>query len=148
MLLGGDRTAIVQRKGGRVAVGSAYQCYHGDSYITNTVVGWHPFDDFVVQFLVPTPLAGATSQVEIRLAPTAGGTHLAEIISKAKGSLLARLAADAGMKALEGRIRGLVANFKAHIEADLATRRPTLPTQVVISPVEIGSAARAALVDG
>ena len=147
VLLGGDRTAIVHRKGGRVAVGSAYQCYHGESYITNTVVGWHPFDDFVVQFLVPTPLAGATSQVEVRLAPTAAGTHLAEIISKSRGPLLARLAADAGMKAQGSRIRGLVANFKAHIEADLASRRPTSAARPTITQLEVGTAARTALVD-
>lgn len=148
VLLGGDRTAIVQLKGGRVDVGSAYQCYHGDSHITNTVVGWHPFDDFVVQFEVPSAVAGATCQVELRLAATETGTHLAEIISKSKGPLLARVAGDAGMKAHRERIRELVANFKAHIEADLATRRPTPTPQIPISAAEIGTSARAALMHG
>jgi len=147
VLLGGDRTAIVQRKGGRVAAGSIYQCFHGDSYITNTVVGWHPFEDFVVQFLVPTPLAGATCQVELRLEATERGTHLAEIVGKATGPLVARLAADAGMKARRDHIRELVANFKTHIEADLAARTSAVPL-ATISSAEIGAAARFALAEG
>ncbi len=146
VLLGGDRTAIVQRKRGRVAVGSIYQCFHGDSYITNTVVGWHPFEDFVVQFLVPTPVAGATCQVEIRLAETARGTHLAEIISKSTGPLLARLAADTGMKARRDHIQTLVAAFKSHIEADQSARSPA-SSQTTVSAQEIAVSARAALVD-
>ena len=76
-------------------------------------------DDFVVQFEVPSPVAGATCQVELRLAATPTGTRLAEIVSKSRGPLLARLAADTGMKAHQSRIRWLMANFKAHIEADL-----------------------------
>jgi hypothetical protein len=147
VLLGGDRMAIVQRKGSRVAVGSVYQCFHGDSIIANTVVGWHPFDDFVVQFVIPTPVGEANCQVELRLKATATGTHLAEIVGKSKGMLVARLAADAGMKARRERIRGLVANFKAHIEDDLANRRPPLPIQQAISPGEIDASARAALVE-
>jgi len=148
VLLGGDRTAIVQRKRGRVAVGSVYQCFHGDSYITNTVVGWHPFDDFVVQFLVPTPLAGAICQVEIRLEETDLGTHFAEIIGKSTGPLLARLTADAGMKARQDHIRELVATFKKHIEDDQSVRsRSALPTELPISPSEIATAARSALAE-
>lgn len=148
VLLGGDRTALVQLKGGRVAVGSAYQCYHGDSHITNTVVGWHPFDDFVMQFDVPSPVAGATSEAELRLAANPTGTHLVEIISKSRGPLLARLAADNGLKAHRERIRVLMANFKAHIEMDLATRRPAPPPQIAFSATDIGTSARAALVGG
>lgn len=146
VLLGGDRTAIVQRKGGRVAVGSIVQCFHGDSYISNAVVGWHPFEDIVVQFLVPTPIAGAVSRVEIRLTDSeGGGTHLAEIVSKATGPLLARLAADAGMKGRQDYIRGLVARFGQHIETDFAARRPAMPARATILPDEIATSARAAL---
>jgi hypothetical protein len=89
----------------------------------------------------------ANCQVELRLKATATGTHLAEIVGKSKGMLVARLAADAGMKARRERIRGLVANFKAHIEDDLANRRPPLPIQQAISPGEIDASARAALVE-
>ena len=147
VLLGGDRMAIVHRNGSRVAVGTVYQCFHGDSIIANTVVGWHPFDDFVVQFVIPTPLGEAISQVELRLEVTETGTHLAEIVSKAKGTLMARLAADTGMKARQEHIRGLVANFKAHIEGDLPGRRPRVPVQQAISADEIGASARAALAE-
>ncbi|HEY9009798.1 MAG TPA: DUF2652 domain-containing protein [Devosia sp.] len=148
VLLGGDRTAIVELKGGRVDVGSAYQCYHGDSHVTNTVVGWHPFDDFVMQFDVPSPVAGATCLAELRLAPTPTGTRLSEIMSKSRGPLLARLAADQGLKVHRERIRVLIANFKAHIEADLATRRPAPSPQTTFSASDIGTSARAALVAG
>jgi hypothetical protein len=139
--------AIVQRKGSRVAVGTVYQCFHGDSIIANAVVGWRPFQAFVVQFVIPTPLGEATSRVELRLDVTNVGTRLAEIFSRSKGQLMARLAADAGMKARREHIRGLVANFKAHIEADLASHRPRVPIQQAISPDEIGASARASLVE-
>jgi uncharacterized protein YndB with AHSA1/START domain len=146
VLLGGDRTAIVDRKRGRVAVGSAYQCYHGDSYATNVVVGWHPFDSAVVEFTVPTPIPGATCRVEIRLDGTERGTRLAEIVSRSTGPLLARLAADAGMKAQRDHVQGLIAAFKAHVEAELAERTASDHART-ISSREVESAARAALVD-
>ena len=147
VLLGGDRTAIIQRKGGRVGVGSVYQCFHGDSYIANTVVGWHPFDDFVVQFVVPTPLASAICRVEVRLEQTERGTHLAEIISKSTGPLLARMAADAGMKSREAHISELVAGFGRHIESDQRDRRVDLPPPTMISANEVAVSARAALAE-
>ena len=144
VLLGGDRTAIVERKRGRVAVGSVYQCYHGSSYITNVVVTWHPFESCVMQFAVPTPIAGAVCLAELRLEGTATGTHLAEILSKATGPLLARLAADAGMKSRREHVRALVAKFKEHIEAEVSTRAlPVAPP--VIPPDESSTSARAAL---
>jgi len=146
VLLGGDRTAIVDRKRGRVAVGSAYQCYHGDSYVTNVVVGWHPFDSAVVEFTVPTPIPGAICRVEMRLDATERGTRLAEIVSRSTGPLLARLAADAGMKARRDHVQGLIAAFKAHVEAELAERTASDHART-ISSREVESAARAALVD-
>lgn len=146
VLLGGDRTAIVERKRGRVAIGSAYQCFHGDSYITNVVVAWHPFDSCVVQFTVPTPLAGAVCQVELRLDATETGTCLAEIVSKSTGPLAARLLADAGMKARREHIRALVDGFRRHIEDDVSRRSP-VAAQSDISPDTIGASARTALAE-
>jgi len=104
--------------------------------------------DFVVQFLVPTPLAGAICQVEIRLEETDLGTHFAEIIGKSTGPLLARMTADAGMKARQDHIRELVATFKKHIEDDQSVRsQSALPTELPISPSEIATAARSALAE-
>lgn len=145
VLLGGDRTAILDRKRGRVAIGSVYQCYHGDSYITNVVVGWHPFDSCVVQFAVPAPVAGAVCRVEIRLTETDRGTRLDEIVGRATGPLLARVAADAGMKARRSHVRDLVDKFKAHVEATSANRTGPGPGPAV-SSLDVAGSARTALV--
>jgi uncharacterized protein YndB with AHSA1/START domain len=146
VLLGGDRTAITERKRGRVTVGSVYQCYHGESYISNVIVAWHPFESCVMQFTVPMPIPGAVCRAELRLEETATGTHLAEILSKATGPVLARIAADAGMKGRREHVRALMARFKEHIEADVSARAVTT-VGPIIPLEEVGSSARAALVE-
>ena len=146
-LLGADRINILGRSAGRVAVGSVYQCYHGDMFIKNTVVGWHPFKQLVFDVVLPVPIPGTTALVEVRLEPTEYGTHLIEIIGKASGPLLGRIAGDAGTKAREGAMRGFLANFKARLETDLASRA-VLPSMAALSDRDVSAAARASLAGG
>lgn len=144
VLLGGDRTKITRPSGGRVAVGSVYQCYHGDAVILNTVVGWHPFKEIVFRVLLPVPIAETTALVQLQVEPTATGSHLTEIVGRASGPLLGRIAGDAGTKSREGAFNGFHTKFKALVEADIASRRPNVPPPA-ISDSEIGAAARASL---
>jgi hypothetical protein len=145
VLLGGDYTRLSQRRGGRVAVGSVYQCYHGEASMANTVLGWQPFEQMVVEFAVPVPFEGTTALVELQFTPTATGTHVVEVFSKGRGSLLGRLASDAGLTLRKATLLQQFKAFLAHIEANAASQ-PAIPAAAIIDALEIGSAARASLV--
>ena len=130
VVLGADRTKVERRSGGRVAMGSVYQCYHGDAVIMNTVVGWYPFERLVFEVVLPVPFAGTTALAEFRLEPKGSGTRLIEIFGRASGPLLGRIAGDAGTKSREKTLRAQQAEFKALIEAgQLARRSAALPRQ-------------------
>jgi uncharacterized protein YndB with AHSA1/START domain len=146
VLLGGDHTKLSKRAGGRVTVGSVYQCYHGDHPLSNAVVGWRPFEQLVVEFTVPLPMPGvALSRIALTLTPTATGTHLHEDFGKASGPMLVRLAADAGMRARQALFLTQLKAFAAHIEAEAAGRDIT---PALVPDSEVGAAALASLTAG
>jgi hypothetical protein len=145
VLLGGDFTKLTGRRGGRVTVGSVYQCYHGDHPLGNTVVGWKPFEQLVVEFTVPVPIAGALSLIAFNVMPTPTGAHLREDFGKARGPLLARLAADPGMRSRRALFETQLKAFAAHIEAAAAGRGMAAPA---IAENVVGAAARESLAAG
>jgi hypothetical protein len=144
VLLGGDRGEVTSRKGGRVAPGSVYQCYHGDAVISNTVLGWTPFEQMTVEFAVPVPIPNVVVRCEVVLSPVAEGTRVIEIYSHARGSLLGRVAGAAALRAHAGRVPGLLENFRQLVERKVeAITGAGLPATV--SAAEITGAARASL---
>ena len=145
VLLGGDRGEVIRKDGARVAVGSAYQCYHGDHVISNAVVSWHPFTQMTIQFDMPIPIRGVTGLVELRLEPTDTGTRLTKLFGRSRGPFLGRLMGDHGLRQMRPRMIALLDVFKAQIEADLAQRRRNAPTGAPIAEAEISAAARASL---
>jgi uncharacterized protein YndB with AHSA1/START domain len=122
VLVGGDRMEIAGRDGGRVSVGSVYQCYHGDHLVPLTVLEWQPFKRIVTQFVSPVPIKGTTGLTEIRLEPTERGTQFTQIFSKGRGPLLGRLMSDNAMRKMRPGAQTDVDNFKAKVEADFAQR--------------------------
>jgi uncharacterized protein YndB with AHSA1/START domain len=118
VLLGGDRGTVSGRKRGRIAHGSAYNCYHGDGVIVNTVVGWRPFEFLTLEFVLHVPLADVTALAEVQLEPAPEGTKLTEIFSRTRGPLVGRMAADGGLKARDAVFRDLLAGFKVHVEEE------------------------------
>ena len=78
---------IINRKEGRLAPGSIYQCYHGDNSITNQIIlDWRPFEQMTTEDTTPVPKA--TILMNLRLTPTKSGTHLTLTCSKARGPWL------------------------------------------------------------
>ena len=144
VLLGGDRSELKDRRRGRVATGSAYQCYHGDQAITNTVVGWRPFEQVVVEYVLPLPMAKVTGLVELQLHPTETGTHFIEIISKSRGPAVGRIAGDAGLRMRQARFQELLEGFANHVNEQVAARGP-LPVPAAVAAEAIGAAARESL---
>jgi uncharacterized protein YndB with AHSA1/START domain len=145
VLIGGDRLEIDERKGGRVDVGSIYQCYHGNSLVSQTVLEWHPFELIVAQFAMPVPLGPVTGLMELRLEATGAGTRLSQLFSKARGPLVGRIMGDLGLKQMGKGGQGDIEAFKAHMEADAASRFSPPSAGVVFSEQVVGDAARASL---
>lgn len=145
VLLAATRLDVNRKSGGRVAVGSVFQCYHGDTVIPLTVLEWQPFERMVVEYISPVPIKEVTGLTELRLEETAAGTRLTQIFSKASGPLLGRMMSDAGMKSSGKEFQRDIEQFKAHVEADFAQKPDDGLVMMPIAEAEIGAAARASL---
>jgi uncharacterized protein YndB with AHSA1/START domain len=143
-LLGGSRIEIAQLRGGRIAEGSQYLCYHGDAVIQNTILDWQPFARVVFQFIMPLPIRGVTAMVETTLAEIAGGTRVSQTYSKARGPLAGRLMANQGLKGMRAGFETSLAKFKAEVEADHRAHDVD-GADAKLTVEEIVAAARAAL---
>jgi uncharacterized protein YndB with AHSA1/START domain len=145
VLLAATHLEVNGKSGGRVAVGSTFQCYHGDAVIPLTVLEWQPFEQMLVQYVSPVPIKGVSGLTELRLEATATGTRLTQIFSKSSGSLLGRMLSDAGLKSSAKQFQHDIEQFARHIEADHALQ-PEQPAAVAaLGPAEIGAAVRLSL---
>jgi hypothetical protein len=142
-LVGSDSQRILNRSQGRVAPGSAFQCFHGKSIITQTVLEWQPFELMTTEDLVMPDLSAL---LELRLQPTQNGSRLILTFGKPRGAPLKRLvgALVLGWKARSGSGQRDLDTFKARVEADYA-RRGAAPQAVAIGSGEIAQAASASL---
>ena len=141
---GGTKTVIANQKDGRVTVGSVYQCYHGDSFIAQTILEWQPFERILVQATAPIPVKGVTMMIAVTLEPVPGGARFTQIFGKAEGPLHGRTMANLMFKAMAKQAQLDVDHFGRHIESDLA-RRGEAPESAVPRPEAIVEAARAGL---
>jgi uncharacterized protein YndB with AHSA1/START domain len=155
VLVGGNRIEIEDRKAGRIAQGSVFQCYHGDNALVSQVVlEWHPFERLLLQFVAPVPVKGVTGMVEVRLEPIATGTRMTQTFSKAQGPLAGRLMADIGMRQMMQKSgQADLDRFRDRIQADWAEHGGTpaggAPPEAAIgaAALESLSAARSAVVE-
>jgi uncharacterized protein YndB with AHSA1/START domain len=145
VLLVATNLDVSGKSAGRVAVGSVFQCYHGDAIIPLTVLEWQPFERMVVEYISPVPIKGVMALTELRLEATATGTMLTQIFSKSSGPLLGRMMSDAGLKSSVKQFQHDIEAFRAHIEADFAGQPEEAPAMAAIALAEIGAAARASL---
>jgi hypothetical protein len=74
ILTGSQKQEITDLVGGRIGVGSTYQCYHGNQVTPQRVIEWEPFTKIVTEDLLPKPLRGV-ALVIIYLQETPSGTH-------------------------------------------------------------------------
>lgn len=117
-----DHQEILNRKYGRIAPGSIYQCYHGDKIIPQTILEWQPFERIVLQQRMAIPIPDTTILVESRLVPTGTGTRLIQSASKARGPFLGRLLANLMMPMMASRLKDATLKFKQQIEDDLGSK--------------------------
>ena len=136
---------ILHRQDGRIAPGSAFQCFHGDGRITTqTILEWNPFEQMTTEDTTPVPKT--TVLINFRLAPTATGTLLTATCSKARGPWLNRKMCDLVARMVVGKvfIKGLV-DLRALLDKDMAAGKYVLPQAQTIPTAQIGQAVAASL---
>ncbi len=128
-LIGSDRQEIRERKEGRVAEGSVYQCYHGKQVIRQTVVQWRPFEQMTSEDLVPTPLGSLRVLMDFHLIATEAGSRLVQAVGKPQGPFFARKMGEMMMASMAKRAKQDIEAFRERIEADAAVRDQLLQEQ-------------------
>lgn len=115
-----NRQQILNRRGGRVAPGSIYQCFHGDGRITTqTILEWVPFQQMTTEDTTPIPKG--TVQLSIKLTPVPLGTRVEFISSKVRGPWLTRLVGNIGGRfALKSVFSNGMREFSARLEREMA----------------------------
>jgi hypothetical protein len=58
LLVGSDRQEITDRRDGRIAPGTTFQCYHGDHVVPQLVLEWEPFSKMVTRDGMMAPAKG------------------------------------------------------------------------------------------
>lgn len=79
ILYGSDRQEIQNLSQGRVRDGSVYVCSHGKNQIRQTIVDWHPFEQYTVKNIVP---GGGFSLTTICLDEQSNGTKVSVLAGK------------------------------------------------------------------
>jgi hypothetical protein len=143
LLVGSDGQRILHRSHGRVAEGSAYQCFHGKRVIMQTVLEWEPFEQLTTEDLV---MPNTTVLTDYRLEPAANGTRLVETLGKVRGPLYARVIGLFELDKIRKAKPAMLAAFKQRVEANEAQR--TTPASAAPLPaaaiLEAASASLAA----
>jgi hypothetical protein len=120
ILMGSDRQVILNRRHGRIAPGTIFQCFHGNRMTTQTLLVWQPFEQMTSQDLTPVPRTYAL--VNLLLSPTETGTRLVQQFSKGIGPWWGRLVCDLVLPTMVKAAQKDIDSFKARIESDLASR--------------------------
>jgi hypothetical protein len=80
VLYGSDKQELKELKQGRVNNGSVYICSHGKNQIQQTIVDWHPFEQYTIKGRVP---GGGVSLATIFLTEEQNGTKASIFAGKA-----------------------------------------------------------------
>lgn len=114
LLYGSDKQELKELKKGRVDNGSVYICSHGKNQVLQTIVDWHPFEQYTIKNNVP---GGGFSFVTIRLREEQGMTSASLLAGRVQegswimrgfmnrvGSTRFRATAEEGFDVLSGLI--------------------------------------------
>jgi uncharacterized protein YndB with AHSA1/START domain len=79
VIFGADNQRIEELKQGRIADGSVYICAHGNNVIQQSIVDWHPFEQYTIKSAVP---GGGFALTTTRLTPKENSTTATIICGK------------------------------------------------------------------
>lgn len=82
ILYGSDQQEIKDLQQGRVQDGSVYVCSHGQNTILQTIVDWHPFEQYTITNSVP---GGGAALTTIQLREERDGTRVSLLVGKTEG---------------------------------------------------------------
>ena len=103
ILTGSRKQEIKDLVGGRVGVGSVYQCYHGNGMTPQRIIEWEPFTKIVNEDPLRKPLKGA-GLVVTYLEETPSGTHLRRAWGRFKGPRWSETLLRLGMVFMKGTV--------------------------------------------
>ena len=119
LIIGSDSYEVLDRKNGRVAAGSTYQCYHGKMIVNQLVMEWLPFQRVALQQLIPMPGRRPTQTIlDLQFAPIDEGTRLSQTATKPTGPLIQRSLAKLMMTARRSRAQADMDEFRDRIVED------------------------------
>jgi hypothetical protein len=97
VIFGADNQRIEDLKQGRIADGSVYVCAHGKNTIQQSIVDWHPFEQYTIKSATP---GGGFSLMTTRLTPQENSTTATILFGKSQEgpSLIRGLLNFAGRK--------------------------------------------------
>jgi hypothetical protein len=84
VLLGSDNQSVEDLKRGRIADGSVYICAHGKNAIRQSIVDWHPFEQYTINNAVP---GGGFALTTIRLTPKENSTTATVLFGETQGGV-------------------------------------------------------------
>lgn len=117
ILIGAEQVEITDRIGGRVGVGSVYQCYHGNRVTPQTIIEWEPFTKVVTEDRLPKPMTGS-GLVVTHLEETPSGTHLTQQWGEMKGPRWSRALFRIGMPLIKKMATRYLTDFIDAITRD------------------------------
>lgn len=116
-LVGSDRIEIADRAEGRIALGSVYQCYHGDKWIPQIILEWQLFERIITRESHPM-IPNLNAIIEYRIESTEEGTLLTKFFAKPEGPFLGRFLFYLMVPMYKGIGKKALQAFKHEIEND------------------------------
>ncbi len=117
VIFGSDSQRVEDMKEGRIADGSVYVCAHGKNILKQSIVDWHPFEQYTVKNSVP---GGGYALTTTHFSPDKDGTIVAIYLGSLGGSSLMRgLLNFVTRKMVVPNIREGINALKTLIEGDM-----------------------------
>lgn len=116
ILTGSQKQEITDLVGGRIGVGSAYQCYHGNRVTPQTIIEWEPFTKIVTEDLMK-PLKGS-GLVVTYLEETSSGTRLRRELGGLKGPRWSQALFRVGVVFMKRMMTHYFADFVEAVSTD------------------------------
>ena len=139
MLLGSDSQRVEDLKQGLIADGSVYICAHGKNNIQQSIVDWHPFEQYTVKNTVP---GGGFAMTTILLTPRENNTTATILFGKTQEgpSLFRGLLNIFGQKLVGPTIRDGLHALKVLVENDITQGKVAQQPVIQVSADQIESA--------
>jgi hypothetical protein len=145
ILFGADSQRIDDLRKGRVADGSVYICYHGKNIILQSIVDWHPFEQYTVKSAVP---GGGFSLTTIHLEASDNGTTATFLAGKTQAgpSPIRGIIDFVGRKMFSSTMQKGISALSEVIEADITGGKVAQDPAIQISADQIENALTQSLV--